>query len=92
MQIRLLAKKLKVESLDVANGSVTVTFAPNATIAQKSLDWLRQYSENRLQFLSPVSFAVPMDLDDWPTVVSILTTMLNGLLDASSDTVIPSLS
>ena len=92
MQIRLLAKKLNVESLDAANGTVTVTFAPNAAIAQERLDWLMQYSENRLQFLSPVSFAVPMDLDDWPAVVSVLTTMLNGLLDASSDTLIPSLS
>ena len=90
MQIRLLAKKLKVESLDAANGTVTVTFAPNTTIAQERVDWLIQYSENRLQFLSPVSFAVP--LDDWPAVVSVLTTMLNGLLDASSDTLIPSLS
>ncbi|MYC27411.1 MAG: transcription-repair coupling factor [Nitrospira sp. SB0662_bin_26] len=92
MQIRLLAKKLKVESLDVANGTVTVTFASNATIAQESLDWLMQYSEGRLRFLSSVSFAVPMDLDDWPAVVSALTTMLNGLLDASSDTLMPSLS
>ena len=88
MQIRLLAKKLNVESLDATNGSVTVTFAPNATIAQESLDWLMQYSENRLQFFSPVSFAVP--LDDWPAAVPVLTTMLNGLLDASSDTLMPS--
>ena len=92
MQIRLLAKKLKVESLEAANGTVTVTFAPNATIAQGSLDWLMHYSEGRLQFLSPVSFAIDTDLDDWPTVVSVLTTMLNGLLDSSPETMTPSLS
>ena len=93
MQIRLLAKKLKVESLEAANGNVTVTFAPAAAIAQESLDWLMHYSEGRLQFLSPVSFAITMDLDDWPTVVSVLTTMLNGMLGASpEETITPSLS
>lgn len=92
MQIRLLAKKLKVESLEAAKGTVTVTFAPSATIAQESLDWLMEYSEGRIQFLSPVSFALAMDLDDWPTAVSVLTTMLNGLLDFSQETLTPSLS
>ncbi len=92
MQIRLLAKKLKVESLEVANGTVTVTFAPNATLAQESLYWLMQYSEGRLQCLSPLSFALTMDLDDWPAMVSVLTTMLNGLLDCSPEIVAPSLS
>ncbi len=91
MHIRLLAKKLKVESLEATNGTITVTFPDNATIAQESLDWLRQYSEGRLQFLSPVSFAIARDLDDWSTVVSVLTTMLNGLLDASPETMAPSL-
>ena len=92
MQIRLLAKKLKVESLEAANDTVTVTFAPNATISQESLDWLMHYSEGRLQFLSPVSFAIATDLDDWPSVVSVLTTMLNGLLNVSPETMTPSLS
>ena len=92
MQIRLLAKKLKVESLEAANDTVTVTFTPNATISQESLDWLMHYSEGRLQFLSPVSFAIATDLDDWPSVVSVLTTMLNGLLNVSPETMTPSLS
>ncbi|MCY4613671.1 MAG: transcription-repair coupling factor [Nitrospira sp.] len=92
MQIRLLAKKLKVESLEATNDTVTMTFAPNAVIAQESLDWLRHYAEGRLQFLSPVSFAVETDLDDWPSVVSVLTTMLNGLLDASPEPVTSSIS
>ena len=91
MHVRLLAKKLNVESLEAENGTITVTFAANATISQERLDWLMTYSEGRLQFLSPVSFAIAGDLDDWSTVVSALTTMLNGLLDSSPETMTPSL-
>ena len=92
MHVRLLAKTLQVESLEAANGTVTVTFAPNATISQASLDWLTQRSEGRIQFLSPVSFAIAVDLDDWSTVASVLTTTLNGLLDTSPETMVPALS
>ncbi len=92
MQIRLLAKKLKVASLEAAKGTVTVAFAPGVTIPQARLDWLMRSSEGRLQFLSPVSFAIAMDLDDWPSVAAVLTTTLNGLLDGSPETLAPSVS
>ena len=90
MQIRLLAKKLNVESLDATKGTITLTFAPHTTMAQESLEWLRHYSEGHLRFLSPVSLAV--DVDDDSTVVSVLTTMLHGMVEAFPNPMAPSLS
>ncbi len=88
MHIRLLAKKLQLESLDVTNGNVALTFA--SAMAPERLAWLMQYSENRLQCLSPVACALAMPFDDWSDVVAELKTMLNGLLEISPETRVPS--
>ena len=85
MQLRLLARKLRLESLDATNGRLTLTFAPTVTMAQERLDWLMRYSEGQLQFPSPVSCALAMPLETWPDVAAELQVILNGLLDAAPD-------
>ena len=90
MHVRLLAKKLLLESLDATKNTITMTFSPKATISQEGLDWLMQYTNEEIRFLSPVSLAIDAGLNDWEDVVSRLKTMLHGLLDASQEAVAPS--
>ena len=90
MHVRLLAKKLQLESLDATKNTMTMTFSPKATISQEGLDWLMQYANEEIRFLSPVSLAIDVGLNDWEDVVSHLKTMLHGLLDASQEAVAPS--
>ena len=92
MQLRLLARKLRLESLDATNGKITLTFAPTVTIAQESLDWLMRYSDDCLQFPSPVSCALAMPLEEWSDVAAELNVILNGLLDAAHKPEAPSQS
>ena len=90
MQLRLLARKLRLESLDATNGKMTLTFAPTATIAPEILDWLKKHSDDGLQFLSPVSFALIMPLEEWSDVAAELNVILNGLLEAAHKPEAPS--
>lgn len=90
MHVRLLAKKLQLESLDATKNTVTMTFSPKAAISQEGLDWLMQSANEEIRFLSPVSLAIDAGLNDGEDVVSHLKTMLHGLLDASQEAVAPS--
>ncbi len=90
MQLRVLARKLRLASLDATNGKITLTFAPTVTMTQEILDWLMQYSEDRFQLLSPVSCALTMPLEEWSDVVAELNVILNGLLEASPTPEAPS--
>ncbi len=92
MQLRLLARKLHLESLDATNGKMTLTFAPTATHVHQSVDWLTNYAEDRLQRLSPVSCSLAMPCEEWSDIVAELHVILNGLLGASHEPGVPSRS
>lgn len=87
MQIRLFAKKLRLESLEVNKGTITLTLDPKATIAQERLDWLLQYREGSIRFLSPKSIAIQTGQEEWLAQVGELNTILQGLLNAPSEPV-----
>jgi transcription-repair coupling factor (superfamily II helicase) len=87
MQIRLFAKKLRLESLEVNKGTITLTLDPKATIAQERLDWLLQYREGSIRFLSPQSIAIQTGQEEWAAQVGELNTILQGLLNAPSEPV-----
>ena len=87
MQIRLFAKKLRLESLEVNKGTITLTLDPKATIAQERLDWLLQYREGSIRFLSPQSIAIQTGQEEWSAQVGELNTILQGLLNAPSEPV-----
>jgi len=87
MQIRLFAKQLRLESLGVKNGTITLTLDPKATIPQESLDWLMQYTEETIRFLSPQSLAIDTGHEEWFAVVGELNTILQGLLNSPSKAV-----
>lgn len=87
MQIRLFAKKLRLESLGVNKGTITLTLDPKATISQERLDWLMQYGEGNIQFLSPQSIAIHTGQEEWSAQVGELNTILQGLHNAPSEPV-----
>jgi transcription-repair coupling factor (superfamily II helicase) len=87
MQIRLFAKKLRLESLEVNKGKITLTLDAKATIPQESLDWLMQYTEDTIQFLSPQSLAIHTGHEEWAGQVGELNTILQGLLNAAQESV-----
>ncbi len=87
MQIRLFAKKLRLESLEVKNGTITLTLDAKATIPQESLDWLMQHTEETIRFLSPQSLAIDTGHEEWSALVLELNTILQGLINAPSEAV-----
>ncbi|MDT7043085.1 transcription-repair coupling factor [Candidatus Nitronereus thalassa] len=87
MQIRLFAKKLRLESLEVNKGKITLTLDAKATIPQESLDWLMQYTEDTIQFLSPQSLAIQTGHEEWGGQVEELNRILQGLLNAPQESV-----
>ena len=87
MQIRLLAKKLRLESLGASKGKIVLTLDSRARIPQESFDWLMQYTKGNLKFLSPLSTAIDTEQEEWDGLVEELNTILQGLLNTSADAV-----
>ena len=87
MQIRLLAKKLRLESLEASKGKIILTQDSRATIQQESLDWLMQYTEENLKFLSPLSVEIYTEQEEWTGLVGELNTILQGLINAPTEAV-----
>lgn len=87
MQIKLFSKKLRLESLEANKGTITLTIDSKASISQESLDWLMQYGEDSIRFVSPRSIAIHTGHEEWPALVSELNSILQGLLNAPSEPV-----
>ena len=83
----LLAKKLRLESLEASKGKIVLTLDSRARIPQESFDWLMQYTKGNLKFLSPLSTAIDTEQEEWDGLVEELNTILQGLLNASEDAV-----
>jgi len=73
--------------LEVNKGTITLTLDPKATIAQERLDWLLQYREGSIRFLSPQSIAIQTGQEEWAAQVGELNTILQGLHNAPSEPV-----
>jgi transcription-repair coupling factor (superfamily II helicase) len=87
MQIRLLAKKLRLESLETNKGKIVLTQNSKAKIPQKCFDWLTQYTEENLKFISTLSVEIDTEQENWAGLVGELNTILQGLLNASAKTI-----
>ena len=87
MQIRLLAKKVRLESLEVSKTKIILTYDSKSTISQESLDWLMQYTKEGLKFLSPVSISIDTEQEEWAELVGELNTILQGLLNAPKEVI-----
>jgi len=87
MQIRLLAKKIRLESLEVSKTKIILTYDSKSTIPQENFDWLMQHTKEGLKFLSPVSISIDTGQEEWAGLVGELNTILQGLLNAPKEVI-----
>lgn len=79
MQIRVLAKQLRLESVGSQNGLISLTFADKAAVPEAGIQWFMNYGEERLRFLSPRSCEIQTEQSEWPLIAQELNTILSGL-------------
>ncbi len=79
MQLRLMAKKLRLSSLVVQPGAVVITFDPKAKIPEAAVQQLMDQYQKRLRLLSPLSFQLQIPHEDWGLVFPELNATLQTL-------------
>ena len=79
MQIRLLAKQLRLASVVEQLHAVVITFDPKAKVSETAVQALMDKYKKRLRFLSPLSFELQMPHDDWSLVFPELNAILQTL-------------
>jgi transcription-repair coupling factor (superfamily II helicase) len=79
MQIRLLAKQLRLSSVVEQTHAVVITFDPKAKVPEAAVQALMDRYKKRLRFLSPLSFELQMPHDDWSLVFPELNATLQTL-------------
>lgn len=79
MQLRLLAKSLRLSSLEIKEKAAVVVFDPKAHLPEAGMRKLMDRYPRRLKLLSPLSFELQMTTSDWPAVAPELTTALQTL-------------
>ncbi len=79
MQVRLLAKALRLSSVEAKPGAVAITLDPKARMPEAGVRQLMDRYQRRLRFLSPQSFEIQMPAPEWQTLVPELTAVLQTL-------------
>ena len=73
--------------MEARKGKIILTQDSRATIPQESFDWLMQYTEENLKFLSPLSVEIYTEQEEWTGLVGELNTILQGLINAPTEAV-----
>ena len=84
MQIKVLAKALKLEYVDVRNGLANFRFHEQAKIPEKGIQTLMEKWKDRIQFLSPRAFRVTLPHPDWAGMYPSVNAILQGLFQSVS--------
>jgi transcription-repair coupling factor (superfamily II helicase) len=79
MQVRLLAKQLRLNSIVEQPNALVVTFDPKATVPEAAVQLLMDRYKKRLRFVSPLSFELQMPHEDWSLVFPELNAILQTL-------------
>jgi transcription-repair coupling factor (superfamily II helicase) len=79
MQIRVLAKTLRLATVEVKPAAAVLAFDPKARMPEAGIRRLMDRYQRRLRLLSPLSFELSMPQSDWPTLFSELTAALQTL-------------
>jgi transcription-repair coupling factor (superfamily II helicase) len=79
MQIRILAKSLRLTSLEVKEGTVVVSFDPKASTPEAGIRTLMDRYKSRFRLLSPLSFELRLTHTDWTDQAPELTAALQIL-------------
>ena len=79
MQVKLLAKSLKLESVEFRGKAIIIQFHHQAKLPERGIQWLLDRCQERIHFISPRSFEVNTPQDDWHTLYAELNSVLQGL-------------
>ncbi len=79
MQVRLLAKALRLSSVEAKPGAVVITVDSKARMPEAGIRQLMDRYQRRLRLLSPQSFEVQMPAQEWQAMVPELTAVLQTL-------------
>ncbi|MGD9852046.1 MAG: transcription-repair coupling factor [Nitrospirales bacterium] len=82
MQIKVLAKGLKLEYVEVRNSLANFRFHEQAKIPEKGIQTLMEEWKGRIQFLSPRAFRVTLPNSDWATMYPLVNTILQSLFQS----------
>ncbi|RMH30909.1 MAG: transcription-repair coupling factor [Nitrospirae bacterium] len=85
MHIKLLAKRLRLESVTANDAHVTLLFHERATIPEAGIHWLLSRYDGHVQFRAPRTVTIQLTHGDWHHAYPALQTMLEGLVGASTD-------
>ena len=79
MQLRLLAKSLRLASVEVKPGTVVITFDPKGRVPEAGVRQLMDRYQQRLRLRSPLSFELQTLQHDWPVLFPELNEALQTL-------------
>jgi transcription-repair coupling factor (superfamily II helicase) len=79
MQIRLLAKSLRLSSIETKPGAAVVTFDAKAPVPEAGMRRIMDRYQHRFRLLSPLAFEIRFPHADWPAIAPELTTALQML-------------
>ena len=79
MQLRILAKSLRLASLEIKDGVVVVSFDPKASIPETGIRMLMDRYKNRFRLVSPLSFELHLSHAEWSGQAPELTAALQIL-------------
>lgn len=84
MQVKILAKALKLESIDIQGKTLVFKFHDQAKLPDEGIQWLLDRCHHRLRFLSPRSFEIDVPQEEWSGLYTELNTILQGLTQAGA--------
>jgi len=82
MQIRVLAKTLKLEYVELRHGLVNIRFHDQAKLPDQGLRQLMDTWKDRLEFLSPRAFRVTLEKQEWGEMYPQVNALLQGLVQS----------
>src|SRR5574341_1239971 len=79
MQIRLLAKTLRLATVDFKDATAVLSFDPKASLPEAGIRQLMDRYQRRFRLLTPLSFELTIPRGGWGAVFPELTTALQSL-------------
>jgi transcription-repair coupling factor (superfamily II helicase) len=88
MQLRLLAKALRLASLEIKGEMALVRFDPKAKLPEVGMRKVMDRFQRRLRLLSPLSFELNLRSPDWTDIAPELTAALQTLAFCDTPSVV----
>ena len=90
MQIKLLAKAIRLESLEIRKSLVICTFDKQTPVSSAGFQWLMDWGEDQVRIVSPHVFEIELFQEDWTALCSGIIRLLQELAEYAVNKVMPS--